>query len=47
MNDIEDEEIFLLDEEKWDQLMILIEAPPRYLPGLFKLMRSKMPWSKK
>jgi len=41
----DDESFIILDEEKWDELMAMLDAPPKRLPGLLKLMRSKMPWS--
>jgi uncharacterized protein (DUF1778 family) len=41
-----DRRVFALDEATWERFNALLDAPPRELPQLRKLLSTKAPWEK-
>jgi len=41
-----DRRLFLLDEDQWDTLESILDAPPKALPKLAALLNKKAPWNK-
>jgi uncharacterized protein (DUF1778 family) len=39
-----DQRVFLLDADRWKALTAALDAPPRVLPELRKLLERKAPW---
>lgn len=41
-----DRRVFALDEASWERFTALLDAPPRELPQLRKLLSTPAPWEK-
>lgn len=39
-----DRRVFLLDDKQWTAFQAALDAPPRSLPGLKRLLARKAPW---